>query len=73
MKQINNYFLMGKNIYLRYFKESDIPEWRNWFNDPEVTRYMQKVYFPNTRESQKTFFDAMYNTENTIKISRRKP
>ena len=41
--------------------------WYNWFNNEENMRYMQKHYFPNTRESQLRFY-RNHISENPTKL-----
>jgi [ribosomal protein S5]-alanine N-acetyltransferase len=51
-------FLKGENIDLVVLTSKIIEQtnWYNWFNDEENTKYMQKHYFPNSREKQLKFF-----------------
>ena len=51
-------FIKGNTIDLLCLNESIAAEsnWKNWFNDEEATKYMQKHYFPNTREIQVEFY-----------------
>jgi [ribosomal protein S5]-alanine N-acetyltransferase len=51
-------FLKGTHIYLKVLTEKDAGEsnWYSWFNDEEITKYMQKHYFPNTRAAQVDFW-----------------
>ena len=54
----NDIFLAGKHIVLKALTEEDArsSNWYSWFNDEETTRWMQKHYFPNTREMQVEFY-----------------
>lgn len=51
-------FIKGNTIDLICLNESIAAEsnWKNWFNDEEATKYMQKHYYPNTREIQVEFY-----------------
>ena len=50
-------FLVGDHVYLRPHLPSDVDsDWYQWFNDADVTRFMFKGVFPNTREQQAAFF-----------------
>jgi ribosomal-protein-alanine N-acetyltransferase len=49
-----NFFLQGQYVALKVLDEQDIEtsNWYDWFNDEETTLFMQKHYFPNTRDQQ---------------------
>ncbi len=51
-------FLHGKHIDLVALTEAHAagPDWFAWFNDAEVTRFMQKHYHPNTPEQQLDYY-----------------
>jgi ribosomal-protein-alanine N-acetyltransferase len=50
-------FLVGQYVYLRPHQPSDVEtDWYQWFNDADVTRFMYKGSFPNTREAQAAFY-----------------
>lgn len=52
-----SYIIEGTNIGFRALTEDDVEgNWYNWFNDPEVTKYLSHGAFPNTRENQKAFY-----------------
>ncbi len=63
----NEIFLKGKNVILKVLTEEDIhnSNWYGWFNDEETTEFMQKHYFPNTKELQLEFLRKNINTSNT--------
>lgn len=54
-----DFFLQGKAVALKVLNENDIENsnWYDWFNDEETTRYMQKHYFPNTKQEQYEFWE----------------
>lgn len=53
-------FLAGKYVYLRPPERRDVEgRWYQWFNDPEVTRYLKRGTFPNTYEEQILFYENM--------------
>lgn len=54
----NDIFLEGKHVILKVLTEDDIhnSNWYGWFNDEETTKFMQKHYFPNTKEAQLEFY-----------------
>ena len=47
-------FIKGKIIDLVVLTEEIVEKtnWYSWFNDEEVTKNMQKHYYPNTKEMQ---------------------
>ena len=51
-------FIKGVEIDLICLNEDIISEsnWYNWFNDSDVTKYMQKHYYPNTKSMQLSFY-----------------
>lgn len=62
------YFLEGANIGLRPLEETDLEgNWFNWFNDPEVTRYLSRGAFPNTKALQRRFYEEnIANSANQV-------
>jgi len=63
------YFLSGKNIYLRAFSNIDIQIWYNWFNDPEVTRFMNKGIFPNYIDAQEAYLKSMTDNVKNLQLA----
>lgn len=61
-------FLNGKKIYLRGLTKRDIPAWYKWFNDPEVTEYMNKGICPNTKILQEEYFRNLAKSKNDIQL-----
>ena len=51
-------FIKGERVDLVVLSEEliEITNWYNWFNDEENTRFMQKHYFPNTKQMQLEYF-----------------
>lgn len=64
-----NPFLVGKKIYLRPHEEKDIDVWFKWFNDPDITLYLQHGYFPNTYSNQKYFLENMYKNISDLQLA----
>ena len=52
-------FLTGKNIVLKCLTRDDVinSNWYGWFNDEQLSKTLQKHYFPNTLESQLLFWE----------------
>ena len=59
MKDLTDIFISGNKINLKVLSEDDVlkTNWYNWFNDEETTKYMQKHYFPNTKQDQLIYFN----------------
>jgi RimJ/RimL family protein N-acetyltransferase len=56
-------FITGTRCSLRELRQEDVDgRWGAWFNDPEVTRYMFRGVFPNTREQQLAFYESVVTT-----------
>ena len=70
-KELNKAFLVGDYIYMRSPERRDVEgRWYQWFNDPEVTRYLNKRgYFPNTVEEQMRFYETIGHNQNEIILS----
>ncbi|ODS33749.1 MAG: putative ribosomal N-acetyltransferase YdaF [Candidatus Scalindua rubra] len=62
-------FIEGKRVYLRPFEEEDIITWFDWFNDPEVTLYMNKGVFPNTKQLQEEYFKKLLTSKNDVQLA----
>jgi ribosomal-protein-alanine N-acetyltransferase len=52
-------FLTGKNIVLKCLTRDDVinSNWYGWFNDEQLSKTLQKHYFPNTLENQLLFWE----------------
>lgn len=52
-------FLTGKNIVLKCLTKDDVinSNWYGWFNDEQLSKTLQKHYFPNTLENQLQFWE----------------
>ena len=51
-------FLKGKSVDLVSLNEEIVEKtnWYNWFNDEEITMFMQKHYYPNTKSKQLDYY-----------------
>lgn len=56
-------FIEGETIDLRIptLEFAEKSDWYKWFNNPNVTRYLDHGVFPNTREKQIAFFQQAMN------------
>ena len=62
-------FLEDEKVILRIFEENDIPIWTSWFNDPEVTEFMNKGIFPNSIREQKEHLQKIHLDKSTIQLA----
>lgn len=65
---IIRYFIEGNRIYLREVRPSDVNErYYCWMNDPEVTRYLESRFYPNSMERlQEYVADKLGDQENVF-------
>lgn len=55
-----NLQIKGNKVILRSLRKEDVSgNWWQWFNDTEVTKYMNKGQETNTVEKQMAFFEKM--------------
>lgn len=64
-----SHFLEGKAIYLRPFRKEDIKIWFDWFNDPLVTRHMNKGILPNTEAKQEEYFEKLLKSKSDLQLA----
>jgi [ribosomal protein S5]-alanine N-acetyltransferase len=62
-------FLHDDKVILRSFAKDDIPIWASWFNDYEVTKYMNKGMFPNSLSGQKEYLEKLHLDKSTIQLA----
>jgi len=63
-------FLEGRKICLRGLEQSDVRgKWLNWFNDKEVTKYMERGIYPNTREGLFDFYQHTVKGQNDLVLA----
>ena len=65
---MKNPYSIGKLIYLRApsLEDSNNSSWYEWFSDPEVTRYLDSQYWPNTIESQVNFYESIKDSRERL-------
>jgi len=52
-------FLEGERLYLREVRPADVNEaYYRWMNDPEVTRYLESRFYPNSMEQLREYVGA---------------
>ena len=51
-------FISGNNVVLKVLTKYDVfnSKWYGWFNDEQLSKTLQKHYFPNTIENQMQFW-----------------
>ncbi len=60
-------FMEGKKIYLREVRLSDVNEhYYRWLNDPEVNRYLETRYSPQSIENIKKYVEKMDGKDDEI-------
>jgi len=68
-----NTFIKGELIDLciptREFAEKS--DWYSWFNDPQITRYLDNGVFPNTRKKQVEFYESQRKQRLILIISNK--
>lgn len=53
-------FLEGERLYLRGVTSEDVTDaYLRWMNDPEVTRYLESRFFPQTKEGIRSFVESL--------------
>ncbi len=62
-------FLEAERIVLRRLTKDDIPTWHRWFNDPQVTRFMNKGLVPNTEAAQAALLEAMSQSPSDVQLA----
>jgi [ribosomal protein S5]-alanine N-acetyltransferase len=63
------WFMEGTKVCLREPRRSDIKVWYRWFNDPQVTAYMNKGIFPNTELRQNEFYEHISKSKNDVQLA----
>ncbi|MDQ7837900.1 MAG: GNAT family protein [Thermodesulfobacteriota bacterium] len=59
-KALVSHFIDGKRIYLREVRLSDVGEsYHRWLNDPDVNRYLETRYIPQSLEGIKRYVERM--------------
>jgi ribosomal-protein-alanine N-acetyltransferase len=60
-------FLTGKHVLLKALTREDAlnSNWYGWFNDEELSKTLQKHYFPNNIESQLEFWEKHVKSSST--------
>jgi len=65
-----NPYILGKQIYLRHPTEEDVQgRWHEWFSDEETTKFLELRFWPNSKESQRDFYNSLQNDRTKLVLS----
>lgn len=57
---MNNPYMIGKHVYLRYPTEEDaLGKWYEWFSDEQTTKYLVDRFWPNSKDAQLEFLKSL--------------
>src|SRR5438552_18222176 len=60
----------GSVVLLRPLEHADLNErYRNWLNDPEVTRYTETGTFPSTAEDLENYYRGVTGSKNDVMLA----
>jgi ribosomal-protein-alanine N-acetyltransferase len=60
-------FVSGRRLYLREVRLEDVNEnYYRWMNDPEVTRFLESRFFPNSLESLRQYVIGKQGDRNNV-------
>ena len=65
-------FMAGETIDLCVPTEGDFEQWASWFNDKNITRYLDHGVFPNSTEDQKKFYENAKTAGRLITLIKNK-
>jgi ribosomal-protein-alanine N-acetyltransferase len=64
------FFHLGDEFYFRPLKASDLEgRWPEWFNDPEVTGFQAKGFYPNTLEVQRQYYESLLGSRTDVVLA----
>ena len=69
---MSNVFLAGETIDLCVPEEKDFAEWAAWFNDQEITQFLEQGKYPNTIKDQREFYDLATKTGRFLTLIKSK-
>src|SRR6266852_1547707 len=60
-------FLSSRRLYLREVRLEDVnADYYRWMSDPEVTRFLESRFFPNSMESLRQFVTSKQGDRNNV-------
>jgi len=69
---MNNIFLAGETIDLCVPEEEDFAEWATWFNDQNITQFLEQGKYPNTLQDQREFYESAIKTGRFLTLIKSK-
>lgn len=70
MNSPDYFFHIEDDFYFRPLQAFDLDgRWPFWFNDPEVTRYQAKGFYPNTREAQQKYYESLLESRTDVVLA----
>ena len=69
---MNNIFLAGETIDLCIPEEEDFAEWATWFNDQNITQFLEQGKYPNTIQDQREFYESANKTGRFLTLIKSK-
>jgi Acetyltransferases, including N-acetylases of ribosomal proteins len=64
------FFHLDETFYFRALRESDLDgRWADWFNDPVVTKYQGKGFYPHTQEAQKAYYEHLLDSRTDVVLA----
>ena len=67
---MKNVFLKGEKVYLRTITQEDLnANYREWFNDEEVTRYNSHHRFPNYDENMHDYYERVIKSRENLVLA----
>jgi ribosomal-protein-alanine N-acetyltransferase len=65
-----NPYAIGKKVYLRAPVEEDVVgDWYQWLSDPETTAFLGERWWPNTIDSQRSFFNSIKDNKDRLVLA----
>jgi ribosomal-protein-alanine N-acetyltransferase len=64
---MHNPFLIGPTVYLRPLEREDVATLVAWFNDPEVTHFLQR-YRPMTRLEEEAYLERLAHSDSDLAL-----
>ena len=70
MKTPDYFFHLDEDFYFRVLRSADLEgRWHAWFNDPEVTKFQSKGYYPNTPEGQRKYYESLLGSRSDVVLA----
>ena len=64
---MKNPYAVGKFVYLRLPEKEDVSgRWHEWFSDYKITKYLADRWWPNSIETQESFFNEINKSKNRL-------